>query len=391
MMIRLGLLAGFLVFALSAANADDDTGFCSNGSITIDAGFDGGDVDACRFRSKRRVELEFLPEDDQVDDAFAWFAFRINADRPRRVEIKLRFPEAYARFWPKLSDDGLNWTPADEDAVERSRSGKAMTLKLEVGPSATWVAAQELLTSAWYEQWLDELAAHEDIETTVIGMSIEGRPITLLRAGGHPEAVLLLGRQHPAEVPGAIAMREFVDVVLGDSELARRFRERYTLLIVPLMNPDGVANGHARHNSGKTDLNRDWGPFTQPETQSMAKLLDDLDRQGPRPRLMLDFHATKETPTTLFYTQVPEDNTDPPLFATRWLGNVDRRIDDYEFKHDPRAQSGLNNTKNYFFSRYGIPAITYEIGDEADRAAIEKYTPLFAEEMMKVMLEAAAP
>lgn len=391
MMIRPGLLAGFVFFALSAASADDDTGICSNGSITVSASFDGGDVDACHLCSKHRVELEFRPEDDQVEDAFAWFAFRISSDRPRQVEIRLRFPVAYARFWPKLSDDGVNWSPADESTVDRSSSGKAMTLTLDVDASGTWVAAQELLTSAWYEQWLEELAAHEDLETAVIGKSVEGRPIMLLRAGDGPEAVVLLGRQHPAEVPAAIAMREFVDVVLGSSELARRFRERYMLLIVPLINPDGVANGHSRHNAGKTDLNRDWGPFTQPETRSVATLLDELDRDGARPRLMLDFHATKMTPTMIFYTQAPGDDTNPPGFATRWLGSVDRRIDDYEFEHDPRPPSGLDNTKNYFFSRYGIPAITYEIGDEADRGPIGEYTPVFAEEMMKVMLEAAAP
>jgi hypothetical protein len=70
---------------------------------------------------------------------------------------------------------------------------------------------------------------------------------------------------------------------------------------------------------------------------------------------------------------------------------VDERIKDFEFTHDPRPPSGLDNTKNYFFSRYGIPAITYEIGDEADRQAIYEHTPAFAEEMMRVMLKAERP
>ena len=202
--------------------------------------------------------------------------------------------------------------------------------------------------------------------------------------------VVLIGRQHPVEVPGAIAMRAFVDEGLGTSDLAREFRERYMLLILPLINPDGVALGHARHNDGLQDLNRDWGPFTQPETQSVAALLEELDRAGIAPRLMLDFHATKETDTMIFYTQMPDDGTSPKGFATTWLDRVDERVD-FEFKHDPRPPSGLDNTKNYFFSRYGIPAITYEIADELERDLIAEHTPVFARQMMRTMLEAPKP
>ena len=90
----------------------------------------------------------------------------------------------------------------------------------------------------------------------------------------------------------------------------------------------------------------------------------------------------------MFYTQTPDDDTSPRLFASTWLSRVDDRLSDYEFTHDPRTPSGLDNTKNYFLSRYGIPAITYEIGDEADRAKVIEYTPVFAEEMMRLLLEA---
>ncbi len=381
-MLRLVFLILLIVPGLAAAGDS-----CENGAITIDARFDGGRLDHCQFASESSVELTFRSEDFSVGDTFAWFAFRISASDSREVEIKLHFPDSYARFWPKISRDRRHWMPVDESLAERSEVGKSMTLRLPVDETGTWVAAQELLTQSFYSDWLAQLDAHHEIETTVIGESHRGRPIHLASTAHKPEVVVLIGRQHPAEVPGAIAMREFVDVVLGTSALAREFRERYMLLILPLVNPDGVAAGHARHNDGLTDLNRDWGPFTQPETQSVASLLEVLESQGSAPRLMLDFHATKQTDTMIFYTQMPEDDADPELFATRWLGSVDQRIDGFEFTHDPRPPSGLDNTKNYFFSRYGIPAITYEIGDELDRDLIFEHTRVFAEEMMRVMLE----
>ena len=368
--------------------AAGDDRFCASDSFSVDARFDGGDLDKCRFTTDDAVELTFHPEDHKVSDAYSWFAFRVSGEENDTLDVTLKFPRAYARFWPKLSTDGHHWDRAAEDAVLVSENGKNMQITLTVGETGTWVAAQELITQAYYDEWFAELAAHEQLEIGEIGGSVEGRPLLLVKTANKPEAVLLLGRQHPAEVPGALAMRQFVDIVLGDSELATRFRERFALLIIPLMNPDGVSGGHSRHNSGRVDLNRDWGPFTQPETQSVARLLAGMDTLGIQPRLMLDFHATKMTPTMVFYTQVPEDNTDPPLFATTWLSRVGERITDYEFKHDPRKPSGQDNTKNYFFSRYGIPAITYEIGDEADRDKVHELTPVFAEEMMRTMLEA---
>lgn len=368
--------------ALATAQAS-----CANDSFAIDAEFDGGRLDHCEFNGSDSVELTFRAEDYRVGNAFAWFAFRVAADESREITIKLQFPDSYARFWPKLSRDGRSWSRAPEEAVARSEAGKSMTLSLAVDEGGLWVSAQELLTRRFYEDWLLQLDTHFELDTEVIGASRRGRPLHLASTSDKPEAVILLGRQHPVEVPGAIAMREFVDIVMGSSELAREFRERFMLLIIPLVNPDGVALGHARHNDGLTDLNRDWGPFTQPETQAVARLLDRLEARGIAPRLMLDFHATKQWPTMIFYTQVPADDTDPKLFASRWLGRVDERIDDFEFKHDPRPPSEQGNAKNYFFKRYGIPSITYEMGDEVDRDAIIEHTPVFAEEMMRTMLE----
>jgi predicted deacylase len=183
-------------------------------------------------------------------------------------------------------------------------------------------------------------------------------------------------------------MRDFVDVLMADTELARQFRQRYSLLILPLLNPDGVANGHWRHNAAETDLNRDWGIFTQAETLAVERLLQGLEKRGTRPRLMLDFHATKFTDTAMFYTQAAGEKTDPENFDINWFANVRARLPGFDFKHDPRPSCINPNTKGYFYRNYGIPAFTYEIADEADRDTLHATTPVFAEEMMRELLRA---
>lgn len=380
------LLVTLLLLSGSSLADTPDAPVCENAHFRIDSSFAGGDLDKCKFTSANSVKLTFRPEDHKVDDAFAWFAFRVTSDAPETLNIRLRFPDAYPRFWPKLSSDGSTWTRAPEDTVETSR--KNMNLTVSTNDRPLWVSAQELLTADWYEGWFTELAAHNDIATASIGQSVEGRSIRLAKSANKPEAIILIGRQHSAEIPGALAMRDFVDTVLADTELARRFRERFTLLIIPLVNPDGVANGHSRHNSARTDLNRDWGTFKQPETRAIADLLGGMEKLKMKPRLMLDFHATKETKTLLFYTQTAEEVTDPPELADHWFAAARKRLPDFEFTHDPRPSQENPNTKGFFYRYYGIPAYTYELGDEADRELLHQTTPVFAEEMMREMLRA---
>ena len=374
----------FILLLVSSAAAEDR--FCENNFFTIDARYEAGAFDKCKFRSHNTVELTIRAEDHKVTVEQPWYSFRITSHQPRDITVRLKFPGAYARYWPKLSNDGQTWRRATDDTVTVSKNKKTMEVTLRVDASGTWVSAQERITQAFYDEWFEELAGHAEMQIAVIGNSVENRPIKLAKNENRKEVILLLGRQHPAEVPGALAMRDFVNVILGDSSLARQFRDRFTLLIIPLMNPDGVANGHWRHNAGRTDLNRDWGPFTQPETQAVAKLMAGVDELGMQPRLMLDFHATKETDSVLFYTQTPEDVTNPPDFANNWFTRVQARIPDYEFKNDPRPVSKQPNTKGYFYKRYGIPSFTYEIGGEADREKLREITPVFAEELMRALL-----
>ena len=385
-MIRKILFTTFAACLISTAVAEDR--FCQNDLFTIDARYDAGAFAKCKFKSDDRVELTIKPEDHKVVVEQPWFSFKVTAASSDTIHIRLKFPDAYSRYWPKISTDGVSWRRAAEDSVTTRKNKKEMDVVVDATPGGTWVSAQELITQSYYDTWLAELSAHEEITVATIGTSTEGRPIQLAKTANKPEVILLLGRQHPAEVPGALAMRDFIDVVLGESELAREFRDRFALLIVPLMNPDGVANGHWRHNAGRTDLNRDWGPFSQPETQAIATLMAGVDKLGLQPRLMLDFHATKFTDSILFYTQTEEDVTNPVSFATNWLTSVAERIPDYSFKHDPRPISEQPNTKGYFYVRYGIPSFTYEIGDEADREQLHVVTPVFAEEMMRVLMQA---
>ena len=384
-MIRHCIIAtGLAVLGAACTSIPALNAFCESEAFLIDRQFEGGNFHACTVTSATRAEILIRPEDEPPINRSPWWAFRISSKSDQSVTVRLDFDHGYARYWPKLSRDGQTWTPAPPDSVQRFDDDASMEISLAPEEGPVWVAAQELLTNPYYDQWLGELRDNEAVTLSVVGRSVLGRPLFVAESAPKAEVVYLIGRQHPPEVSGALAMRAFVRTVLGDSALARQFRDRYTVVIIPLINPDGVALGHWRHNVNGVDLNRDWGPFVQPETQGAAALISAYDASGTRPALMLDFHSTWQS---LFYTQLPEESSWSIDFATEWFRRFRERRPDFVFKHDARPRSSQSNTKNFFFDRYRIPAFTYEIGDEEDRAVIEDTTPVFAEEMMRLLLE----
>ncbi len=358
--------------------------FCESDSALIDDNFSGGNLGVCEFTSSNSVSFTITPEDAPPINPSAWYSFRVSPKREEPIQLILTFVDGHARYWPKISSDGETWRRLDESQVDISDDRSRMTIALAKSRAPFFVSAQELLVNDDYERWMHSLAEHPELMSRTLGRSIQGRPIQALITAPKSEVVYFFGRQHPPEITGALAMQSFIDEVFSDSDLADEFRARFMLVLVPLINPDGVAAGHWRHNMGGRDLNRDWGPFTQPEIQSVKRLIDELDDAGIAPKLMLDFHSTQRS---RFYTQMPEDFDEELDFARDWLARARLRMPDFDFLYDPRKPSGQENTKNYFYATYHIPAITYEIGDEVDRAELDRTSPIFAQEMMRVMLE----
>lgn len=374
------LFGGCVTHPQFAAGTD-----CAADAFTVSDRFDGARRGTCTVVARNHVKLRIVPEDEPPINDSPWFAFRVEPEAPGTVRITLDYEDGHHRYVPKISIDGRTWLPLDDDRVDVSRSARRARLTIDAAESPFYVAAQELLTPSMYDSWFDAIEDSGNAERLLLGQSMQGRPIHYLDVNASvPDVLLIVGRQHPPEVSGAFAFFAFAATLFGDSDTATRFRERFRIVAVPLLNPDGVIAGNWRHNLGGVDLNRDWGPFTQPETQLIQKLLDDFESQGAQVRLFLDFHSTKRN---VFYTQNDDFPTDPPGFMADWLARAGARIDGYEFGNDANPVSEQANSKNYMYKRYGIPTATYEVGDETDRAATQRAAAILAEELMQMLLE----
>ncbi|MEM8935878.1 MAG: M14 family metallopeptidase [Pseudomonadota bacterium] len=362
-------------------------GSCENEYAVLDAEFEGARVSGCKAE-KTGFRIQIDPEDKPINPS-PWYAFRVTPKQVGDITVEINYSHAAHRYRPKRSEDATRWRLVDEARVSEMNSGKRVALRLSLGDEPFFISAQELLLTGAYEKWINDLIERVSLESRVIGESVEKRQLIGVFSKPEPgltkkEHVLLIGRQHPPELTGAFAMQAFVETVFADTTLSSDFRNRFHITVIPLLNPDGVVHGHWRHNMNGVDLNRDWGPFTQPETQAVKRLLDDIASEPDSElRLMLDFHSTNRN---VFYVQPDEDETVPPRFVADWIDAAPTRLPQYDFERADRFQTALATSKNYVYGRFGAPGITYELGDQTDRQLIDASARVFAQEMMQTLL-----
>ena len=390
----LRLIARILALVGLPALAANAGGYaeCETGLFKIRSDFAGAGMAACTVVDQRAVDLEIRPEDDGRINPSPWYGFHVRAlsAGAGTLRVRLLYSNHEHRYAPKVSVDGDVWRRLPVAAVD-VREGAA-TLRLLPDEHGFYVSAQENINEQVYAVWRAAVAAQAGTTWREIGSSVAGRPILALHT--NPDArnyLLLLGRQHPPEVPGALAFMQFATRLLALGREACttpqgggcRFFQNHDFVLVPLLNPDGVAKGHWRHNLRRTDLNRDWGAFAQPETLAVRDLVDRQEWRGKRLRAMLDFHSTRRN---VFYTQDAASITRPADFATRWFKAVKNYGPLYSFEHAPRRLSGQGNAKNYYYRRFGVPSITYEVADEEDRGLIASSSSAFAEALVDVFV-----
>ncbi|MFN0075977.1 MAG: M14 family metallopeptidase [Prosthecobacter sp.] len=352
--------------------------------VVFDAEFLRARLSECERIGPGEYGMVIRPENMPVNNS-PWFAFKVSAAKERPIVVRLRCQGGSVRYRPKISLDGTQWVTLPAEAYETGPGEHECTLRLEAGPQTLWVAAQELVSTDEMMAWARTLERLPFVTYSQFGQSINGRPMFRLDVGKTDAArhVSIIGRQHPPETTGSLALMRFVEEIAGDSELARTFRQEFHVLVMPLINPDGVDAGHWRHNLGHVDLNRDWGPFAQPETKAAAEQIAALSKPG-RLFLHLDFHSTFKD---VFYTQADDEPSSPAGFTARWLEGIQKRVPEYAVNREASPTPKPTTSAYWAHHTFGIPSITYEIGDNTDRALLKRVAANAAQEMMTLLLE----
>jgi beta-lactamase class A len=132
------------------------------------------------------------------------------------------------------------------------------------------------------------------IERQQVGRSAEGRSIELLRYGRGPTRVLLWSQMHGDESTATMALADLVHFLHDEPEdaRAREWAERLTILMMPMINPDG-AERFQRHDLHGVDVNRDARVLSTPEGRTLKAVREqwqpafgfNLHDQNPRTRV----------------------------------------------------------------------------------------------------------
>jgi len=384
---------GSLIFSIicypAQSLAETGSPVCEQAGVKVLTDFQGGNISGCEFASNGRLTISVVPENEPINSS-PWYAFRLLADATTDVAIVLDYGNYKHRYTPDFSIDGVNWQtyPAAKLDLNKDKSRAGFSLTVPQGKSVV-IAAQPLLTSSHYATWLESLKEAHGVTVSSVGSSVEGRPLWRVTAPAKKHTLLLLGRQHPPETTGALALISFVERLFEDDALATRFRNEVGLLLYPLINPDGVDKGHWRHNVQGKDLNREWGPFSQPENRTInSDVAQWLERHGSQLIKSIDFHSTYYE---VFYTQPDQSASTMPDLLGDWLADFEvlmrSQFDDFDIRRQVSENPQVNAAKHYFFAQYGISSTTLEIGDETDRDFIAAYGRAAAESFMSAYFD----
>lgn len=322
--------------------------------------------------------ITIVPENKPINQS-PWFAFKVWSKGQKNIYVNLLYPENKHRYQPKISSDGVQWETLNE--VKLSEDKNQASFKLALSKDTLLVAAQEIIASNQSYQWMDQLARKYSLDKKVIGYSIGGKPIIALNSkkSDGKKIVVILSRQHPPEISGYFAMVQFVETLLGNTRLAEDFIKKYELVIIPMINPDGVDEGNWRHSFAGVDLNRDWIDFKQPETRAVRDyLLTKVKKQDAKVYFALDFHSTYND---VLYTNEDRADTNQPGLTNAWV----KGLHDFEGANKTVVKpsgNGGNVSKAWLGKVLNAEALTYEVGDNTPRAYIKQKATKVAEVLM---------
>lgn len=114
----------------------------------------------------------------------------------------------------------------------------------------------------------------EALDFLTVGQSEEGRAIHSIGWGKGPLKVMLWTQMHGNEPSATLALDQFINQLLNSSEL-KDLSAKLSLLIIPMLNPDG-AERFQRRNAYGIDINRDAVAQASAEMQVFQKALNEF-------------------------------------------------------------------------------------------------------------------
>lgn len=234
--------------------------------ITISSQFDAGAIDVISLEHPQNIQLRLRP--DYAAAFSQWFYFRLQGARGQALRLcfldmdKSAYLAGWENYGMVVSYDRKKWF-----RVPVSFDGKTLQVELAPETNDLWCAYFEPYSHERHLDFIADCGGAEGVDTEALGVSVEGRDLTLLKiTSPHSSVPLsarkciwLIARQHPGESMAEWLAEGVVERLLDKADpVSRSLLENCVFYVVPRMNPDGAVHGNLRTNARGADLNREW-------------------------------------------------------------------------------------------------------------------------------------
>eukprot|EP00931_Biecheleriopsis_adriatica_P003771 TRINITY_DN10552_c1_g1_i1.p1 TRINITY_DN10552_c1_g1~~TRINITY_DN10552_c1_g1_i1.p1 ORF type:complete len:985 (-),score=219.10 TRINITY_DN10552_c1_g1_i1:216-3170(-) len=271
--------------------------------LLFDSNFECGSLGPVTRLAPCEYELQLLADKGQGGDAYVqWFCFRVKQMRPglpytfhlaNLVKAGSLFddgcqPVLFSK--KRMAPFGIGWSREGIDvAYYPTGSGtgsdkrKYHTVSFEI--SFPFDEDECFLAHAVPYTWSDlltDLARWPEVPRESLTVTPGLYDVHALRLGNPlaKQRVCIVARAHPGETHASWVMRGVLEFLLGGSPEAKAILEELAWLVVPMLNPDGVASGRTRTNLDCIDLNRHHHDDSTVEGRSLKLALQEEAERG---------------------------------------------------------------------------------------------------------------
>lgn len=224
---------------------------------------------------------------------------------------------------------------------------------------------------------------NSDFKVSEIGKSVQDRAIYKVEFGVGKTKILMWSQMHGNESTTTKGLFDFFNFLQSDSELAKNIKENYTLLCIPMLNPDG-SYLYTRENANAVDLNRDAFLATQPEMKVLHAIYNSF-----QPDFCYNLHDQRtifgtegfNLPATVSFLSPAYNEerayNDVRLKAIQVINKMNDVLQQYIPNQIGRFDDSYNvNCTGDYFTTQNTPTILFEAGhynNDYDRDFVRKY------------------
>ena len=248
----------------------------------ISRDFSGGNIVVV---SKNNNEVHLKPDFSDTDrtDWFYW-NFKADSDTARTVTFKFDGVLSYILNSTGVlcsTDDGKTW----DYLTDYKGSKKEFSYTFEAGEQA-WFSVTLPYVKKDLDAYIETIQDNDRVEITTLCQSEEGRDVPLIIAGNQnaEKSVVFTSRHHSCEATASYALEGVIDYLLTQAD--ESVLDDYCFYIVPMMDVDGVENGHQGKGKLPQDHNRDYVKKHWASVRAIQELTADKNVE-----LFLDFHC----------------------------------------------------------------------------------------------------